>query len=124
MVAILQRKKDLLPDAILTCRVKIDEVGSAKVLPLGILPEALLTICFHPVDVLLCIFGYTWVVTVGENHDVFSVLELCPRCKEMPTALLTILGTGRPVGGMATAWGIALHSVLGLTGVRTNDGVA
>ena len=122
----------MLPDAILTSRVEIGKVGSAKVLPLGVLPGMFLTICLHPFDILLRVLTYTWVVTVGANHGVFSILKLCPRvrtasamaCKETTTALLASLGTGRPVGGMATAWGIASHSVLGLTGVHTNDGVA
>ena len=102
------------------------------VLPLGAMPGTFLTICLHPVNILLRVLTYTWVVAVGANHGVFSILELHPRVrtatavarKETTTAPLTSLGTGRPVGGMATAWGIASHSVLGLTGVRTNDGVA
>ena len=96
------------------------------------MPGTFLTICLHPVDILLCVLPYTWVVVVGADHDVFSVLELCPRVrtvaamarKETTAALLASVGTGRPVGGMATAWGIVLHSVLGLTGVRTDDVVA
>jgi hypothetical protein len=116
----------------LTCCVKIGKVGSAKILPFGILPGTFLTICLHPFDILLCVLTYALVVAVGANNDVFSILEFCPRVmtaaamarKETTTALLASVGTGRPVGGQATAWGIASHSVLGLTGVRTDDGVA
>ena len=36
-------EEDLLPDTILTCRVKIGEVGSAEILALGVLPMTLLT---------------------------------------------------------------------------------
>ena len=84
---------------------KIGEVGSPKILPLGVLPVAFLTICFHSVDVFLGIVAHTWVAVIGANYNVFTVLELRPRvgtaaavaCKETPTASPTILGIGGPV---------------------------
>ena len=38
-----------------------------------------LTIGFHAIDVLLGIITHTWVVTIGANHNVFPILEPCPR---------------------------------------------
>jgi hypothetical protein len=40
---------------------------------------AFLTIGFHLMDISLGIIAHTWVVAIGANHNVFPILELCPR---------------------------------------------
>ncbi len=63
-------------DALLTCRIKIGIVGSAKVLALGVLPKLFLMIVFHAVNIFLCIVLHAGVVAVGANDEVLVILEL------------------------------------------------
>ncbi len=73
-----------------------------------------------------------WIVVIGANGDVFPILELCPRVgtaaavalKGAPTSTVAAWSIGGSIGRMATSGGVTPHSVLGLTGVGTNDGVA
>ena len=84
------------------------------------------------INVSLGILAHTWVVAIGANHNVFPILELCPRVgtaaavarQGTPTPTVTAVGVGGPVGRMTAAGCVTPDCVLGLTEVRTNDGVA
>ena len=120
----------MLPDAILTCRVKIGEIGSAEIFALGVLPMMLLTICFHFVDVFLGVLSYAWIIPVGADDNMLPILELGPSvgaaaamtCKQTSSPATTRGGIGGAIGGQTAARGIMLHCQLGLTGVSSNDG--
>ena len=87
---------------------------------------------FHSIDIPLGIIAHTWVVAIGANHNVFPILELRPRVgtaaamarKGAKTSTVAAWGIGGTVGRMATPRGVTPHSVLGLTGVSTKNGVA
>ncbi len=93
---------------------------------------AFLTIGFHTIDVPLGILTNAWIVAIGANDDVFPILEFCPCVgtaaavarKGAPTSTVAAWSSGGSIGRMATSGGVTPHSVLGLTGVHTDDGVA
>ena len=107
-------------------------MGSPEIVSLGVLPVEFLTIGFHLIDIPLGILTNAWVVAIGANHDVFPIPELRPRVgtaaamarEGAPTSTVAAWSIGRSVGRMATSSGITPHSVLDLTGVGTDNGVA
>jgi len=131
-MTVLEGWNDLFPDVLLTCGVEIGVVGRPEIFSLGVLPVTFLTIGFQTIDVLLGILTDAWIVAIGARDDVFPILEFCPcvgtaaavALKGEPTSTVAAWSSGRSIGRMATSGGITPHSVLGLTGVRTDDGVA
>jgi hypothetical protein len=93
---------------------------------------AFLTIGFHTINVPLGILTNAWIVAIGANDGVFPILELCSRVgttaavarKGAPTSTVATWSIGGSIGWMATSGGVTPYSVLGLTGVGTDDGVA
>ncbi len=87
---------------------------------------------FHLINIPLGIIAHTWVAAIGANHNVFPILELRPRVgtaaavarEGAPTLTVVAWGICGSVGQMATPRGVTPHSVLSLTGVSTDDGVA
>ncbi len=123
--------EDLLLDALLTCLVKIREISCPKILPLGVLLEALLTIGLHAINILLCIIAHAWIVLVGANNNVLAIAKFCPRVwpaaavtrrEEALTPAPSGSSSSRPVGGVATTLGVAFHCHLGLTGIGACNG--
>ena len=115
----------------MTGRVEIGEIGSPKILALGVLPVPFLTIGFHFVDILLGILSNPWIVTVGADDNVLPVLKFRPgvrtaaavTCEETSAPPISRGGCRGSIGGLTTACGITLHGELGLTGVGADDRV-
>ncbi len=86
-LAIAHGLEDLLLDALLTCLVKIRDISCPKILPFGVLLEALLTIGLHAINIPLCVIAHAWIVLVGANNNVLAINKFCPRV--WPAAAVT-----------------------------------
>ena len=77
-IAVFHGYEDLLPDASLSCFVKIGEISSAEVFTLEVLLVTFLTVLFHSLEVTLSVLSYTRVILVGANNHMRTLSKLSP----------------------------------------------